>query len=316
MDDTVDRLMQLLLRLVLKAQGIAEIPFIWFWPDNYASCAMTTHDVETRAGRDFCAVLADLDGSRSIPCSFQLVPESRYALPDGFLQDLLDRGCEVNVHDLNHDGRLYRTYSEFKRRAARINMYGKQFGTRGFRSGGLYHNQEWYGELDFDYDMSVPNAGQLESQPGGCCTVMPYFVGNILELPVTTTQDYSLFHILNQYSTALWQGEIEQLLRANGLISFIVHPDYVIERRARQCYVALLDHLAALRDRHVLWIAAPKAVNSWWRARSQMQLQHTAGEWVIAGPQSERARVAYARLEDDHVAYRFVERESPNVAIT
>ena len=62
---------------------------------------------------------------------------------------------------------------------------------------------------------------------------MPYFIGDILELPLTTTQDYSLFHILGSYSTTLWKEEVESILARNGLVSFIIHPDYLIERRAR-----------------------------------------------------------------------------------
>jgi len=46
-------------------------------------------------------------------------------------------------------------------------------------------------------NMSVPNVGHLDAQLGGCCTVMPFYIGDILELPLTTTQDYSLFNILN-----------------------------------------------------------------------------------------------------------------------
>ena len=60
----------------------------------------------------------------------------------------------------------------------------------------MYREQQWFDAFEFSYDMSVPNVAHLEPQRGGCCTVMPYFVGDILELPLTTTQDYSLFHIL------------------------------------------------------------------------------------------------------------------------
>ena len=65
----------------------------------------------------------------------------------------------------------------------------------------MYREQGWFDAFEFSYDMSVPNAAHLEPQRGGCCTVMPYFVGDILELPLTTAQDYTLFHILNDYST-------------------------------------------------------------------------------------------------------------------
>ena len=116
--------------------------------------------------------------------SFQLVPEGRYDIPPGVLDEIRRRGFEVNVHDLNHDGRLFTDRDEFRRRALRINAYAREFGARGFRSGVLYRRPEWYDALEIAYDMSVPNVGHLEVQRGGCCTVMPYFIGRIVELPL------------------------------------------------------------------------------------------------------------------------------------
>ncbi len=80
----------------------------------------------------------------------------------------------------------------------------------------MYRDQEWFDALEFSYDMSVPNVAHLEPQRGGCCTVMPYFVGDILELPLTTIQDYSLFHILGDYSIDLWKEQIDLILRRTG----------------------------------------------------------------------------------------------------
>src|SRR6185503_13489284 len=119
-----------------------------------------------------------------------------------------------------------------------------ELGSRGFRSGAMYREQQWFDAFEFSYDMSVPNAAHLEPQRGGCCTVMPYFVGKILELPSTTVQDYSLFHILGDYSIRLWQQQCERILAQNGLMTFITHPDYLIERRAREVYRELLAYLA------------------------------------------------------------------------
>ena len=92
----------------------------------------------------------------------------------------------------------------------------------------MYREQAWFDAFEFQYDMSVPNAAHLEPQRGGCCTVMPYFVGDILELPLTTTQDYTLFHILNDYSTTLWQEQIRLITGRHGLVSVITHPDYLV----------------------------------------------------------------------------------------
>jgi len=53
--------------------------------------------------------------------------------------------------------------------------------------------------------------------------------------------DYSLFIILRSYLLELWQKQIELITQKHGLITFIVHPDYVIEKRARDTYQALLE---------------------------------------------------------------------------
>ena len=168
------------------------------------------------------------------------------------------RGFEVNLHDLNHDGRLFADKDAFLRHARRINDYTREFGCEGFRSGAMYREQGWFGAFEFSYDMSVPNAAHLEPQRGGCCTVMPYFVGNILELPLTTIQDYSLFHILDDYSTTLWKEQIRVISEHHGLISVIAHPDYLTGRREREVYVELLRHLArAPRARRLVDGACP-----------------------------------------------------------
>ena len=205
-DRSVDLLFEQLLLVSLRSQRLERIPFIWFWPDGAPSCAVMTHDVETAVGRDFCATVMDLDDAYGIKASISIVPELRYEVTTEYLDSIWKRGFEVCVQDLNHDGRLFKDREEYLVRVKKINAYGKQYGATGFRSAVLYRNQMWFDQLKFSYDMSVPNVAHLEPQRGGCCTVMPYFVGDILELPVTTTQDYALFNYLNEYSIDLWRA--------------------------------------------------------------------------------------------------------------
>lgn len=302
-DATVERILEQLLTLLLKARCLDRIPFIWFWPHGYGSCAIMTHDVEALPGRDFCSQLMDWDDAYAIKSSFQIVPEERYAVSQPFLDEFRRRGFEINVHDLNHDGHLFSDWDQFLCRAERINRYGRAYEAAGFRSAVLYRKLDWYGALDFSYDMSVPSIGHLEAQRGGCCSIMPFFIGEILELPVTTTQDYSLFHVLNQYSTDLWKRQIAGIMEKHGLASFIVHPDYLMEPRARDTYKSLLVYLANLRSEGKIWIALPREVNQWWRARSQMKLLYRENNWVIEGPEAHKARIAYAILDGDRLAY-------------
>jgi hypothetical protein len=306
-DQTADHLFNRLMADVIRAHGGREIPFIWFWPEGSSSCVVMTHDVETAAGLEFCNVLMDIDDFYGVKSSFQLIPEERYELRPDLLETMRSRGFEINVHDINHDGSLFRDRKEFLKRVARINSYGKQFAAVGYRSGALYRNLDWYDSFDYSYDMSVPSVGHLDPQAGGCCTTKPYFIGKMLEIPVAATQDYTLFHILKQYSTELWERQIEMVQEQNGMMSFIVHPDYLIERRARKVYVSLLHLLKTLRSQANVWTALPRDVNDWWRKRDQMKLVRSGNQWRIEGPESHRARVAYATLDGDKVIYRQAE---------
>jgi hypothetical protein len=313
-DNTVETLMDGAMRSLLEGSGASSIPFIWFWPEGARSCVVMTHDVEGPSGRDFCGQLMDLDDSFGIKSSFQLVPDMEGERLGELAAQFRSRGFEVNLHDLNHDGYLFHNRKEFVKRAARINAYARELGCLGFRAGAMYRKQHWYDALDFSYDMSVPNGGHLEAQRGGCCTVMPYFIGRILELPLTTVQDYSLFHILGNYSISLWKEQIELIANRHGLITFITHPDYLIEGRARSVYTDLLTHLDRLRTTNNLWFALPRDVDRWWRHRSRMELTHDGERWCIAGPDSDRARVAHARLVGGRVVYsveRSADRSAP-----
>jgi hypothetical protein len=297
-DRTVDNLMKQALLLSMQAQNLKQVPFIWFWPEGASSCALMTHDVETSLGVDLCSKLMDINDSFGIKASFQVIPEERYHVTPAFLQSIRSRGFEVVVHDLNHDGHLFRDRKRFVERAAKINAYGKEFGAAGFRAGVLYRNQLWYDLLDFEYDMSVPNVAHLDPQRGGCCTVMPYFIGKVLEIPVTTTQDYTLFHILNDYSTTLWERQIELIMEKNGLISVVIHPDYLTSVEARKAYEELLAHIVQLKNERNLWVTTPGEVNIWWRQRSEMTLVEEDGQLRIDGAGKERASIAYASEKD------------------
>jgi len=302
-DFTVDVLHQEFLRLSMIAAGIQRIPFIWYWPEGAPSSLIMTHDVETRAGRDFTSQLMDLDDSYGIKSSFQVIPEERYKVPNEYVEEIRKRGFEFNIHDLNHDGNLYRKHEEFLRRAGKINTYGLKYDAKGFRAGAMYRVLDWYDAYEFSYDMSLSSVAHLEPKRGGCCTVFPFFIGKILELPLTTSQDYSVFHILGDYSIDLWKEQLGLIRHRNGLMSFIAHPDYLKNRRTRKVYETLLDHLRQMIALEKIWAALPGEVDQWWRARRQMSLRQTGSSWKVEGPQSERARVAFAVIEGDRLVY-------------
>jgi hypothetical protein len=47
-----------------------------------------THYVETRVGRDFCAMVKDFDETFDIKAGFSVVPERRYGLTNEYLDSI------------------------------------------------------------------------------------------------------------------------------------------------------------------------------------------------------------------------------------
>ena len=315
-DTSVENICEKLLLLSIQARGVDRIPFIWFWPDGTRGCVTITHDVESAAGRDFCAQLLDIDSAFGIKASYQIVPEGRYSVTPEFLNLLRVHGSEICVQDLNHDGRLFDERNQFRRRALSINRYGREYGARGFRSAVLYRNPDWYSDLDFAFDMSIPNVASLDPQRGGCCTVFPYFIGDMLELPVTAIQDYSLFHLLGAYSIDLWRLQLEMILARNGLASFIIHPDYVIESNAQKVYKDLLAMLVETSKEDAVWVALPSQIDCWWRQRSRMSIIDDNGVWRIVGEGADRAVLAFARVVDGRLVYEKVNTSQREPALS
>jgi hypothetical protein len=93
------------------------------------------------------------------------------------------------------------------------------------------------------------------------------------------------------------------IAKEHGLISFIVHPDYIIDNRARHSYQTLLGELGQLRSDQNIWMPLPKEVDRWWRERSEMTVVPAGQNWRVEGKGSDRAGIAYACLDGDRLVY-------------
>jgi peptidoglycan/xylan/chitin deacetylase (PgdA/CDA1 family) len=166
-----------------------------FWPEAKDYAIVLTHDVETERGQSFIPRLAELEEGFGFRSSFNFVPE-RYKLDRKLIEELCERGFEIGVHGLKHDGKLFRSYGEFKKRADRINHYLRELGAVGFRAPLMHRNPEWMQELRIEYDLSFFDTDPYEPIPGGCMSIWPYFIGHFVELPYTLVQDCTLSRAL------------------------------------------------------------------------------------------------------------------------
>lgn len=276
LDTSVARLLRFYAYCLLLARGESEAEFRWFWPAPYKAALILTHDVESAEGLRLAIELADLEEAHGFRSSFNL--GAWYRIDPGLLRELSERGFEVGVHGLHHDRSLFSSRSAFDAQTTQLASLAARLGAEGFRSPATYRAFDWMTGLPFSYDCSIPHSDPFEPQPGGCCSLWPFFVGELVELPYTLPQDHTLFTLLGHRSPALWLRLVDRIVQEHGLIQAVTHPDpgYLGDPLNRDRY---RDLLIALSEREEIWKPLPRELASWWRLRDtaegdEPQLSH------------------------------------------
>jgi peptidoglycan/xylan/chitin deacetylase (PgdA/CDA1 family) len=285
------------LRSRLASEG--RVFFVNFWPDALRFCVTITHDVESAAGIANIPRVLEVEQRHGVRSSWNFCADW-YAIPDGLFTQLRSAGCEVGLHGLRHDGRLFQSRRTFEDALPGIHAYLSAWDAVGFRSPATHRNAEWMPEIGALYDSSFPDTDPFEPQAGGCCSIFPFFLGDMVELPITLVQDHTLFDILGERSIDLWIAKSAWIARHHGLVNLIAHPDYLIDDHRLALYEQFVRHLAAQEG---AWHALPADVASWWRSRAGLRLERSDGLPAIAPGASTRATVAEACLEDGQVFF-------------
>jgi len=292
-EDSLHSFYSWLFRLLAEVAG-QPVPYLAPWPDGRSWALVLTHDVETEAGcRDF-GLLREPERLLGYRSSWNFVP-LRYPAPDSLMRELRQEGCEVGVHGLRHDGRDLASPRMLARRLPAIREYARRWEATGFRSPATQRRWDMMPGLGFDYDSSYTDTDPYEPQPGGCCTYLPYFNRNLVELPITLPQDHTMFAILRQTDAELWLRKARLLRDRHGMVLALTHPDYARDQRLADGYRSLLD---AFREDSTVWHALPREVATWWRQRAASVPRRTDDGWQVDGPASARARVLLAATAD------------------
>ena len=203
------------------------------WPEGKKFAVSLSHDVEGSAGVAKVRQLAELEISLGFRSSFNFIPEGSYEVPRELREWLASNGFEVGVHDLHHEGWLYRSRKHFRNSAARINQWLKEWNVVGFRSGFMLHNLDWQRDLKVLYDASTFDTDPFEPQPDGAGTIFPFQVAGdddrkgFVELPYTLAQDSTLFFVLGEKTNDIWKTKLRWLAEKGGMALLNLHPDYV-----------------------------------------------------------------------------------------
>jgi hypothetical protein len=267
------------------------------WPKGYRAAFAITHDVEWDSGLRRAPAILEVERRVGFVASWNLVPE-RYPIDWEIVRDLRAQGGEIGIHGLKHDGRLFQSERVFRSRLKQIEAYAAAWGAVGFRSPSTLRNADWMRSMRFEYDSSFPDTDPYEPQPGGCCSPWPYFLGGMVELPLTMPQDHTVFEILGNPDLSLWESKVEWLLSVGGIILVNVHPDYMLSEDRLRIYQRFL---AGMRERPGIWNALPADIARWWRDRSATHVRATGGTLSVQGPAADRAVIHRVRIADGQV---------------
>jgi len=247
------------------------------WPQGKRFALVLSHDVDTAFGVEKVRHLAEAEAELGFRSSFNFVPE-RYITPEEVRHYLVERGFEVAVHGLVHDGKLYWSRRIFEKRAKRINYYLKEWNAVGFHSPSMQRNLEWIQDLRIEYDQSTFDTDPFEPQPDGIKAIFPLFIrgrsaGNgYVELPYTLPQDHTLFVIMREKDISIWKMKLDWVVEKGGMVLLNTHPDYMnfskrpnrLEEYPASYYKDFLKYIKTKYEGRY-WHALPKEMARFWR---------------------------------------------------
>lgn len=274
---------------LVEQVGGEPLPWIAPWPSSYSWCLVLTHDVEHLTGYKYVDSLRAVEERHGLRSAWYFVPERDYVVEDPLLDRLRRGGCEIGVHGLHHDGRDM-SPGVFEERLPAMRSYAEKWGARGFRGPATHRDRDLLQQLRVEHDSSWCDVARYEPQPGGSCSWLPFFVGDVVELPITLPMDHTIYEILDEAAYTVWLEKTAFLRDQGGMALMVTHPDYLLQPERLADYERFL---ASQTPDTTAWHALPHEVASWWRARAGTTLFRRNGGWVARGPAAESARVCF-----------------------
>ena len=303
------------------------------WPNGKQFAFVLTHDIESQRGLECVRQLAELEMKYGFRSCFNFIPEGPYSVPPALRSWLMDRGFEVGVHDLNHDGHLFSSRESFRLKAKRINHYLKEWNAVGFRSGYMLRNLDWIHDLNIAYDACTFDSDPFEPQPDGVNTIFPFWVSRrsetlvprfplpascslnhqhstlnhprsgYVELPYTLPQDSTLFLLLREKTNNIWKKKLDWIARHDGMALLDTHPDYMRFHGATGSH-----EFSASLYKDFLQYVASNFSGEFWHALPREIAEFTARQKPSLPFQAKRiCMLVYSHYENDARVKRYAE---------
>ncbi len=291
----IEKSVELIRYLYIKSIALKlkkNIPYVSFWPHNKKFAISITHDCDTASSFKNIEKIRDIERKYEIKSSWNIL-SNKYAIDKKLLKKLMKEGCEIGLHGYNHDNKTPFLKRKFMvKRFSSASEIIKEFQIKGFRSESLLRNHKFLNFLTnyFEYDSSTCDTDIMSpvAKRNGTCTIFPFFIRNMVEIPITLPQDYRLMRLkkTRQQMLEIWKNKIDFIRHANGAAILLTHPDSHIfgDDRYLDIYENVIKHLASFEDG---WTATANELSVWWKERSKTIIKN--GKIL----NSKRAAISY-----------------------
>ena len=248
-------------------RGLANSVHRVTWPEGKSYCVLFTHDVDTQGGFNNICKFSQLESRYGIYSSWHILFR-HYRLDSARLSELKDQGHEIASHGYNHDTKLsFLEDSQIRKRLEFCRKRSRGYGCWGFRSPALAINHKLLNMLSeyFIYDTSIPDV----ELSGGCGSLFPFFIGNLLEIPLTVPMDATLISLgfSPREILGIWREKINFIKSMGAVAVVTTHIDthFSGNRMMMETYESLISKLSADKD---AWIIRPIDLVNFWKGSS------------------------------------------------
>lgn len=198
-----------------------------------SSALVVTHDIDSGPELHDIERVRAIERQFGVPSSFGFVPGQSWPTED-LARALVEDGCEVYWHDVDHDGHLpYLGVQGIRSAFDRIidaSPWAREL-MHAFRAGQLLVSRDLMHVVSerFAIDMSIPDTEHHGPYGGaaGCGTVFPFRLNGMLELPLTMPQEVYLRHVYGlsaEDALGVWLTKVGYIRSRGGVAVFNIHP--------------------------------------------------------------------------------------------
>jgi len=137
---------------------------------------------------------------------------------------------------------------------------------------------DWIHDLNIEYDQSTFDTDPFEPDPEGQARIFPFWVNGresgigYVELPYTLPQDFTLYILLKEKNTEIWEKKLDWIADKGGMALLDTHPDYMncngkgcgLEEYPRDFYKGFLDYVRVKYEGEY-WNALPREMARFWK---------------------------------------------------